>query len=266
MRRGSVLTSLYLVSLAAILFVSAGRIDWPMGWACLGVYIVISVTDLILVDRGLVKKLDVVLASLSFLFFFPVTLLVAGLDAGRYGWSPSPGIAVQLTTLAVFALGNAIGCWAMVRNKFFSTFVRIQIDRSHKVVTDGHYMYVRHPGYAGMILGSVALPLALRSLWALIPAFVGACGLVIRTAFEDGVLLQELSGYREYASRVRYRLISCLNSRPACVTVDNTPELRSTVTAPGRRVGTLCLHCLWFDPDPNFRPQDEQPPYTIPPL
>ena len=77
MLRGSVLMSLYLVSLAAILFVSAGRIDWPMGWACLCVYIVISVTNLILVDRGLVKergqmrvgvkKLDVVLASLSFL-------------------------------------------------------------------------------------------------------------------------------------------------------------------------------------------------------
>ena len=33
-----------------------------------------------------------------------------------------------------------------------------------------------------------------------------------------------------------------------------------------RRVGTLCLHCLWFDPDPNFRPANEQPPYTIPPL
>ena len=24
-----------------------------------------------------------------------------------------------------------------------------------------------------------------------------------------------------------------------------------------RRVGTFCLHCLWFDPDPNFRSPDQ---------
>ena len=25
-----------------------------------------------------------------------------------------------------------------------------------------------------------------------------------------------------------------------------------------RRVGILCLHCLWFDPDPDFRSPDRQ--------
>jgi len=39
------------------------------------------------------------------------------------------------------------------------------------------------------------------------PGVRRACGFVIRTVFEDETLLQELSGYREYASRVRYRLI-----------------------------------------------------------
>jgi hypothetical protein len=33
-----------------------------------------------------------------------------------------------------------------------------------------------------------------------------------------------------------------------------------------RRVGTLCLHCLWFDPDPKFKPSDTQPPIIFTPL
>jgi len=33
-----------------------------------------------------------------------------------------------------------------------------------------------------------------------------------------------------------------------------------------RRVGTLCLHCLWFHPDPDFHSPDQQLPHTIPAL
>jgi len=217
MLRGLVITLFYLSSLVAILFASAGSIDWPMGWASLGVYIFISLLSVLLVDPGLVEErsyikvgvmaCDLVLASLSFLFLFPVSLLVAGLDIGRFGWSPSYPVAVQLMALGVFAFGNSLGCWAMIRNKYFSTFVRIQNDRRHDVVTDGPYRYIRHPGYTGTIVAAIALPISLGSLWALIPAFVGACGFVIRTAVEDKTLMQELNRYQEYADEVRYRLI-----------------------------------------------------------
>ena len=47
----------------------------------------------------------------------------------------------------------------------------------------------------------------LGSVWALIPVGVAACLLVVRTALEDRTLQQELDGYREYAGRVRYRLL-----------------------------------------------------------
>ncbi len=95
----------------------------------------------------------------------------------------------------------------MVRNKYFSTFLRIQKDRDHKVVTGGPYQWVRHPGYAGVILASIALPISLGSLWALVPAILGACGFVIRTFLEDRILMEELNGYREYAHSVRFRLL-----------------------------------------------------------
>ena len=47
----------------------------------------------------------------------------------------------------------------------------------------------------------------LNSLWALIPAMLVTLVLVVRTRLEDKTLRSELPGYREYAERVRYRLL-----------------------------------------------------------
>jgi protein-S-isoprenylcysteine O-methyltransferase Ste14 len=95
----------------------------------------------------------------------------------------------------------------MVSNRFFAPVVRIQRDRGHTVATAGPYRIVRHPGYVGMVVCGIAVPLMLGSLWALILAVVGVGVAVLRTALEDRTLQNELEGYREYASRVRYRLI-----------------------------------------------------------
>jgi hypothetical protein len=98
MLRGFTLLVVYLGSLFAILFVSFGSLDWPVGWAALGIYTAISLTNSFLVDPDLVRersrlgegvqRRDMLLAGISFLFLFPVTLAIAGIDAGRLGWSP----------------------------------------------------------------------------------------------------------------------------------------------------------------------------------
>ena len=51
------------------------------------------------------------------------------------------------------------------------------------------------------------LPVYLDSRWAFLPAVLLTVILVVRTALEDRVLHDELAGYREYAKRVRYRLL-----------------------------------------------------------
>ena len=51
------------------------------------------------------------------------------------------------------------------------------------------------------------MPFLLGSLWALLPALVMIIAMVIRTVLEDRTLQAELSGYREYAQEVRYRLV-----------------------------------------------------------
>ena len=95
----------------------------------------------------------------------------------------------------------------MTANRFFSTMVRIQEERGHVVASSGPYRYVRHPGYVGYITAAFATALALGSLWALVPAGLGMCAFVVRTALEDKTLQKELAGYKEYTQRVRYRLL-----------------------------------------------------------
>jgi protein-S-isoprenylcysteine O-methyltransferase Ste14 len=203
---------------AAILFVSAGRLDWLMAWAYLGVYVGIVAVNAVVIlpknpeliaERGQTKEntksWD---RALTTLITIPtlVMLIMAGLQV-RYEWSPQLGWMVQLVGLVIVALGYGLVSWAMASNPFFSSTVRIQADRGQTVASDGPYRYVRHPGYVGMMIYSFASPLALGSLWALILAVLVVSGFVVRTALEDKILIAELPGYAEYAQRVRYRLI-----------------------------------------------------------
>jgi len=74
------------------------------------------------------------------------------------------------------------------------------------VISTGPYRFVRHPGYAGGLVGYLFIPLLLDSVWAFIPTIFLSLVMVIRTALEDKTLQAELSGYREYAAKTRYRL------------------------------------------------------------
>ena len=216
-RRGYIRLIVYILLVAAILFISAGRLDWPIAWVFLAIYTAIILIGVIFVDPELIeerghigpgaKRWDIILASLTVVFLFPLTFLIAGLDAGRFHWSPPFPIWVQLSALVIYVIGSAITSWAMITNKFFSSVVRIQTDRGHYVVTDGPYRYVRHPGYTGAIIVSISIPLILGSLWAFIPALIGDCILILRTVLEDNTLKNELDGYKDYANRVPHRLL-----------------------------------------------------------
>ena len=105
---------------------------------------------------------------------------------------------------------TALGTWAMVENEHFEKFVRIQTDRNHRVVTTGPYRAVRHPGYLAGILGALASPLMLGSVWSTIPALLIAALFVWRTSAEDTTLQRELDGYAEYAAQTPHRLIPFL--------------------------------------------------------
>jgi len=136
---------------------------------------------------------------------FPM-VIVAGLDH-RYNWSSEFPPWLIVIGFILISLGYAFAAWALAENRFFSSVVRIQTDRGHVVCDSGPYLFVRHPGYAGNILALFGIVLALGSEWTLIPATVASIIAVIRTTLEDQTLQEELPGYRDYARRVRYRLI-----------------------------------------------------------
>lgn len=152
------------------------------------------------------KAWDKVLAPLMALSIGYPLVIVAGLDH-RYGWSPEFPIWLIILGFILISLGYAFATWALAENRFFSSVVRIQTDRGHVVCDSGPYRIVRHPGYAGNIPPLLGIVLALGSTWALVPAAVALIIAVIRTALEDRTLQEELPGYRDYAQRVRYRLI-----------------------------------------------------------
>jgi protein-S-isoprenylcysteine O-methyltransferase Ste14 len=203
---------------AAILFIAAGRLDWTMAWAYVGVYLAIMAINALVLLR---KNPELIAEraqtkentkgwdkALSILIAIPMlgTLVVAGLDV-RFGWSLPLALVIQLAALVCLALGYGLFSWAMASNQFFARVVRIQMDRAQTVASGGPYRYVRHPGYVGMIITMLATPLLLGSLWALAAAGLAACLFVVRTALEDATLQAELEGYRDYARQVRYRLL-----------------------------------------------------------
>ncbi len=132
--------------------------------------------------------------------------LVAGLDA-RFGSSADFGLPIELAALAVLVGGYVLASYALIENAYFSGMVRIQTDRGQHVISSGPYRWVRHPGYAGALLAYLATPLLLDSLWTFVPALFLTVVLIIRTNLEDKTLQAELDGYRDYAQRVRYRLL-----------------------------------------------------------
>jgi protein-S-isoprenylcysteine O-methyltransferase Ste14 len=132
--------------------------------------------------------------------------ILAALDDGRFHWFPVPWwVCVLGYTLLIAGLAGMTRAQAV--NKFFEASVRIQTDRGHTVIDTGPYAVVRHPGYAAGYLLFVGMPLALGSVWALVPVFLLCPLLVLRTVWEDRMLREGLAGYQEYAQRVRYRLV-----------------------------------------------------------
>jgi protein-S-isoprenylcysteine O-methyltransferase Ste14 len=132
-------------------------------------------------------------------------LLVGALD-NRFHWTvvSSP---LRVIGLVGFVASFMLIIKAMTTNRFFSPVVRLQTERGHHLVDSGPYAVIRHPGYAGMIPGIPLSGLALGSWLAFAIALVYSALILRRVSFEDRFLHENLAGYPEYASRVRYRLV-----------------------------------------------------------
>jgi protein-S-isoprenylcysteine O-methyltransferase Ste14 len=136
-----------------------------------------------------------------------VTFVTAGLDSGRFGWSGRVPPGITIAGVVFMLAGQVLFAVARRVNGYFSSTVRIQSDRGHKVCDQGPYRYIRHPGYLGLLVALLAFPLLINSYWAFIPVSVSAILLIVRTAMEDRILTDQLPGYQNYAAQTRWKLI-----------------------------------------------------------
>ncbi len=198
-----------------ILFISAWSLSWIWAWILISVGIIILIINAIVLpievieERGRkkenVKKWDKILTTVN---IFPMLgmYIISGLDY-KFNWSIELPISIHIIGILITFLGSILFTWSMVSNKFFSTMVRIQDERDHKVAIEGPYKYVRHPGYVGFIIMVLATPIALGSLYALSMSAIVSIIFIIRIALEDKTLNKELNGYKEYSKNVKYKLV-----------------------------------------------------------
>lgn len=205
---------LFVIAAAVALFAAAGTIAIPGFWAYLAIITAVMIVSFAALDPDLLRermrpggnKPPLALRLFSLVLF--LHWIVAGLDRGRFHWSDDVPGWLQDLCLFVVAAGYALALWAMRVNRFFSSVIRIQTDRGHRIVTTGPYAFIRHPGYAAGFLILAASGPALGS-WlatALIVIF-SLPFLLYRTITEDRILQAELAGYADYTSRVRWRLV-----------------------------------------------------------
>ena len=83
----------------------------------------------------------------------------------------------------------------------------IEVQENQKVVDTGLYGIVRPPMYTATVLLFSAMPLVLGS-WVSFVIFLCYPFLIVkRIKNEEQVLEAQLSGYTDYKTRVKYRLI-----------------------------------------------------------
>jgi protein-S-isoprenylcysteine O-methyltransferase Ste14 len=213
-------TLIWFGAMGALLFLSAGTLNWPGAWVFLALMLTVGLgTGLSLAkhDPGLVNErlrapvqkdqpaADKVLTSALFLLIF-AWLAFMGLDAVRFGWSSVP-VSVQV----LGGLSLLLSMWIIYRtfreNSFAAPVVKIRKERGQTVITTGPYALVRHPMYFGAVFYFVGTSLLLGSWWGLLFALAMVLLLCIRIPIEEKALRAGLEGYDDYAARVRYRLI-----------------------------------------------------------
>lgn len=206
------------IGFALLLFLPAGTIDWPEAWVFLAIFIVSGVgiglwllrTNPALLAARMAPMMgkaqrprDRALMAAIMAVFFSWYAFIA-FDARRFHWSQVPVWleAVGALLIVISFLGNIT---VLKANSFASVEVRIQPGQT--VVSTGPYAVVRHPMYAYVLPMFVGTPLLLGSFWGLVWLLAMVPLMGWRAVGEEAVLLDGLPGYRDYAARVRYRLI-----------------------------------------------------------
>lgn len=207
------------VAMGALLFASAGTLHWASAWVFLIAAALLGPLCgwwLYRLDPALLaERLRPVIqreqppADKAFIIAFIAAILAwliaMGLDR-RHLASDMP-LALQAVGFVLYLACMLFTMWVFRENSFAAPVVKLQAERAQRVISTGPYAHIRHPMYSGMILFFAGVPLMLGSWWGLAMAPLLLALLAVRIHIEERTLREGLSGYADYAARVRYRLL-----------------------------------------------------------
>ncbi len=203
-----------IILIGLLLFIPAGTLSWLYGWVFMGMlFVPMLIASIVMYFKApdllesrlraketqSEQKQVIGFSGIMFLLVF----ILAGLNY-RFGWIILPEIAVYIG-IAIFLLSYALFGEVLRENRYLSRVIEVQKDQ--KVVDSGLYGIVRHPMYFATLFLFLSMPLVLNSLPSFIVMLSYIPIIVKRIRNEEEVLEKELSGYKEYKRKVRYRLI-----------------------------------------------------------
>lgn len=203
-----------VILLGIIIFLPAGSFSFFNGWLFLailfipmffaGIVMMFKNPELLksrLEAKEKQKEQDLVvkLSGLMFLTGF----VLAGLGF-RFNWFMLPKIVVIPASI-LFILAYIIYAEVLRENTYLSRTIKVQ--ENQKVVDTGLYGIVRHPMYSATLLLFLTMPLILGSIYAFLVFLAYPFIIAKRIKHEEEFLEKELSGYKEYKEKVKYRLI-----------------------------------------------------------
>lgn len=205
-------TGVLLVGL--LVFLPAGSFAYWQGWLLMcilfvpmfiaGIFMLVKSPELLrkrlnTKEKEGEQKAVVVLSGLLFIISF----ISAGLN-WRFGWWILPEWTVW-TASALFILSYTLYAEVLRENEYLSRIIEVQ--KGQKVIDTGLYGIVRHPMYMATVLMFLSMPLVLGSPISFIIMLGYIPVIVKRIRNEEEVLTNGLIGYKEYKTRVKYKLI-----------------------------------------------------------
>ena len=210
------LTKFFLgvILLGVLIFVPADSFRFWQGWLLMGIlFVPMFIAGLVMLAKNpdlLRKRLNAkeeekeqkTVVALSGLLFI-AAFVVAGLN-WRFQWIVLPDWAVWLAA-AVFLACYLLYAEVLRENTYLSRTIEVQ--ENQKVVDTGLYGIVRHPMYMATTLLFLAMPLVLASPISFLILLLYIPLIAKRIKNEESVLEEGLEGYKEYKTKVRYRMI-----------------------------------------------------------
>lgn len=203
-----------IVLVGVLLFLPAGTLSFFNGWLFMSIlFVPMFFAGIVMMFKNpslLKSRLNAnekqqeqsLVVKLSGLMFF-IGFIVAGLGV-RFNWYALP-TPVVIGATVLFLVAYILYAEVLRENTYLSRTIEVQ--ENQKVIATGLYGIVRHPMYSATLLLFLSMPLVLGSVFSFLIFLVYPFIIAKRIKGEEEFLEKELSGYREYKQKVKYRLI-----------------------------------------------------------